>query len=288
MFIKISKQKESRTKLNLLFSIDKKFVSLLIGCLKSIDRFQSPQPYNVYILNSDLTKKDIEEIKNTISSNMVVHNIYVDPNLFNDFPVTSRYPQQIYYRILAASLLPKELDRILYLDVDTVVINPLDNLYNMKFEGAYYIACTHVKSFFNKMNCIRLGIREQKTYINSGIMLMNLKALREHQNANDIVVFVQENWAKLFLPDQDIISALYGEKIKLVDSRIYNLSDRILSLHNATPPYNERLDVNWVRDNSVVIHYCGRNKPWNKKYIGVLDVFYHELNQHDVNLENEI
>ncbi|MGD9569927.1 MAG: glycosyltransferase family 8 protein [Sedimentibacter sp.] len=274
--------------MNLLFAIDKKFVSLLINCLKSIDRFKSAQPYHVYILNSDLTKKDIEKIKNAISSNMIIHNVYVNPDIFDDLPVTSRYPRQIYYRILAASLLPKELDRILYLDVDTVVINPLDNLYSMKFDGAYYIACTHVKSFLNKVNCIRLGIKEQKPYINSGIMLMNLKALRKHQNVNDIVEFVQENKSKLLLPDQDIISALYGEKIKLVDSLIYNLSDRILSLYNATQPYNERLGVNWVRENSVVIHYCGRNKPWNGRYMGALDVFYHELNQHDVDLANKI
>lgn len=27
----------------------------------------------------------------------------------------------------------------------------------------------------------------------------------------------------------------------------------------------------------VFIHYCGRLKPWKPHYVGVLDVFYHEL-----------
>lgn len=265
--------------MNLLFSIDQKFVPLLINCLKSIDRFKAAQPYNVYILNSDLSDKNIDGIKNAVSGTMAIHNVFVDPGLFSDFPVSSRYPMQIYYRIIAASLLPAELDRALYLDVDTVVINPLDKFYEMNFDGAYYIACTHVSSFLNKMNCIRLGIKKQKPYINSGVMLMNLKALREQQNTDDIVDFVKINKSKLLLPDQDIISALYGEKITLADSRIYNLSDQILLLHNATHLCNDRLNIDWIRENSVIIHYCGRNKPWNERYMGILDIFYHELNQ---------
>lgn len=265
--------------MNLLFSIDQKFVPLLKNCLKSIDRFKAAQPYHVYILHSDLSDKNIQEIQKAVSCNMVVHNVFVDQGLFSDFPVSSRYPMQIYYRIIAASLLPADLDRILYLDVDTVVINPLDKFYGMEFDGAYYIACTHVSSFLNKMNCIRLGIKEPKPYINSGVMLMNLDALREQQNTNDIADFVKINKSKLLLPDQDIISALYGEKIRLADSLIYNLSDHILLLHNAANLCNDRLNIDWIRENSVIIHYCGRNKPWNEMYIGILDIFYHELNQ---------
>lgn len=39
------------------------------------------------------------------------------------------------------------------------------------------------------------------------------------------------------------------------------------------------MDVSWVRENSVIIHYCGKNKPWNDDYTGVLGVFYRELFQ---------
>lgn len=78
------------------------------------------------------------------------------------------------------------------------------------------------------------------------------------------------------LPDQDIITALYGEKVKLVDTMRYNLSDRILTFYNANPK-NEKVDLEWVKSNAVVIHYCGKNKPWKDGYVGILDVFYKEL-----------
>ena len=60
-----------------------------------------------------------------------------------------------------------------------------------------------------------------------------------------------------------------------LDAMVYNLSDRTLSLHNADPK-NEPVDLDWVRKNTVVIHYFGKNKPWKPHYRGVLDVFYRE------------
>ncbi len=38
-----------------------------------------------------------------------------------------------------------------------------------------------------------------------------------------------------------------------------------------------RPDLAWVRQNTVLIHYCGRNKPWKPRYIGELGVFYDEF-----------
>ena len=58
----------------------------------------------------------------------------------------------------------------------------------------------------------------------------------------------------------------------------YNLSDRILGFYNAAHP-RERRDLDWIRRNSVIIHYCGRNKPWNGDYTGILGVFYEEVTQ---------
>lgn len=44
-------------------------------------------------------------------------------------------------------------------------------------------------------------------------------------------------------------------------------------------PSREKLGLPWVRENTVVIHYYGRLKPWKKRYPGILDVFYRELKE---------
>ncbi len=263
--------------MNLLFAINEKFVPLFCSCVHSIVKNGGEEHYDAYILHSDLTEESKKAVCDGAGETVSCHFIDLNPEMFAGFPESKRYPKQIYYRLAAPLLLPENLDRILYLDVDLVVINPLAELYNMDFEDNYYIACTHVKKILTKINQKRLGTEKEVPYINTGVMLLNLPLLRENVKLNDIRQFAKEKMHSFLLPDQDILTALYGERVKLADTMRYNLSDRILSSRNANP-LNPKRDLDWVRKNTVIVHYCGKNKPWNDYYIGTLGVFYKELN----------
>lgn len=262
--------------MNILFTIDKGYLEHLAECVRSMIRFASEDGYDIYIMHSDLEKEDERDLGDKITDeNVRLH--FISMNLEEEnFPQSSRYPSQIYYRIFAAFFLPEHLERVLYLDADTIVINPLDELYHMDFNGNYLLACTHIRKVLNKINRIRLGIKEDYPYINSGIMLMNLDALRVRQNYSEIAEYVKRYKRHLTLPDQDIITALYGDKIGLLDTMVYNLSDRMLAIYNADISHKKR-DINWVRENTVIIHYYGKQKPWKNSYMGILDVFYKEI-----------
>lgn len=261
--------------MNLLFCINKNFVPHLINCMNSIIRSGEGAAYDAYILHSDLEGADCLRIEAETQQGVTFHYITVDPQMFEGFPETKRYPAQIYYRLAAPLLLPRNLDRVLYLDVDTVIINPLDDFYRTAFDGNYFLACTHTNKFLTDVNKLRLGVRKDVPYVNTGVMLYNLRALRENLRLEDIRDYANRRMQMFLLPDQDILTALYGEKVKLMDTMRYNLSDRILAFYNADPR-NEKLDLDWVRENGVVIHYCGKNKPWKPGYNGILDVFYTE------------
>ena len=55
----------------------------------------------------------------------------------------------------------------------------------------------------------------------------------------------------------------------------YNLNDRVLNLYNMDP-LNRPVDLAWVRENAVILHYFGKNKPWKEGYIGILGGLYWE------------
>ena len=149
-------------------------------------------------------------------------------------------------------------------------------LYETPFGDAYFMACTHTRKLLEKLNAARLGMDEAAPYINTGVLLYNLPALRADLDMERVRAFADEKQDVFLLPDQDILTALYGDRVHLLDSMVYNLSDRILALHNAELR-NAPVDLDWVRAHTVIIHYCGRLKPWKPHYVGVLDVFYHEL-----------
>lgn len=261
---------------NLLFCVNQKMLGLMSACLKSLLRSGGYGYYDVFVLHSDLEESIQRAMERDFQERVTFHFLQVPEELFADFPETARYPRQIYYRLAAPLLLPRELDRILYLDVDVVVINSLRTFYEMDFESSYFVGCTHTREFLTKLNQARLQSDKAVAYINTGVLLMNLNVLRQVIRLEEISAYVREHEKALILPDQDILTALYGDKIKLADSLRYNLSDRVLNFYNGSHPKGKR-DVNWVRRNTAIIHYCGRNKPWNEGYTGTLGVFYREL-----------
>lgn len=264
--------------MNILTAINKNYTSQLNTLLKSIQSSNPKTNFDIYILNKDLTEQDIEKIKKKIETDRLnLHFKKIPKSEIDTFPVyEKRYPTEIYFRLFATKYLPKNLKRILYLDTDIVVINDLHELYNMDFEENYFIASTHIKKVLHKFQELRLGLDKNDAYINTGVLLMNLEILRNIPMEEEIIQFVKENSKKLMLPDQDILSALYGNKVKLVDEMKYNLGERAWNIYNLNNP-KQPLDLNWIKKNTVIIHYYGRNKPWNKNYVGKLNIFYDKI-----------
>ena len=264
--------------MNILLTINKKYVKLVNILLNSIQLSNKDTKFDVYILHRELDIEDKKIIESGLDLNKFnIKMIKIDEEEVKNFPqYQKRYPKEIYFRLFATKYLPENIDKILYLDSDTLVINKLDELYNMDFEGNFYIATTHVKKILRKINEVRLRIDDDVPYINTGVLLINLKELRKIDVQKEVCEFVENNSKKLMLPDQDIITALYGNKIKIVDALRYNLGDRDLNLYNLNHIKNP-IGLKWVKENTVIIHYYGRNKPWNKNYRGKLGVFYYRL-----------
>lgn len=265
--------------MNLLFCINHSYIEQFLFCVRSIIRF--PDEYNIFVFHTDLSKDDQEYILESLPASISFSFIYIDNDALKDFPTTKRYPLEIYYRIMSAMYLPKDIDKILYLDSNIVVINPLTDLYNTNIDSYYYAGCSHVRKLITWFNHKRLNTKQINPYLNTSVLLMNLKNLREHQSKQEVLSFVNKHNKRLWLPDQDIISSLYGDKILFLDYFKYNLSDRMLFIYNFEHPFKKR-NISWVQKNCSIIHYCGKNKPWNSKYYGKLDVFYKSL----LNYEN--
>jgi len=265
------------SELNILVSVNRAYLKYLSVLIYSITENNPKQKINIYIANQDLVKKDYLKLKKIKFPNQPHFiDIKISSADIKGLPVTEkRYPIEIYFRFIALKYLPLSLDRILYLDTDTIVINSLSSLYDMDFEDNLFIACTHIKQITHKFNEVRLNMHKDNAYINSGIMLMNLQKIHKLNISSEIFNYALKNKKRLMLPDQDIISTLYGDQIKLVDSLVFNLGERTLKNYNISNFPNKK-DLNWVRKNTIIIHYFGRNKPWKPNYIGKLNIFYQE------------
>lgn len=269
------------TCMNILVTLDKGYLTQLCVMLKSLLMNNQECLVHVYVLHRSLTDNQFHEVKKSVNEDrLTLFPIQVSEEKISLFPTSKRYPSEMYFRLFAPNYLPNHLERILYLDPDIVIINSLKDLYYMPFDHYYFMACSHVFKSGQKLNSIRLKIPKETPYFNSGVILMNLPLLREKMDIKDIIDYVINNRIRLFLPDQDVFTALYGRYTKMLDSLVYNLSDRYKILYDIRQINKiDKITHEWIKKNTVIIHYYSRNKPWKPYYRGILGQYYHHYHQ---------
>lgn len=263
---------------HILVTLDRNYLKVLSVMLYSLSQSDPEGVYTVYVVNNTLTEEDFASLSALLPRTELV-NVRVPEDLLQNAPVSDRYPTEMYYRLFAARYLPQQLERILYLDPDLVVLHSLRSLYQIDFDGKLFAAASHIESrTFRELNRRRLHLSEHAKYLNSGVMMMNLALLRK-ESPQTIIDYIQSHKATLLLPDQDVLNALYADRTIPLDPMVYNLGEKYLRLKNLHLPPAEKLTLDWVRSNTAIVHYYGRNKPWKEHYRGSLGIFYHEWEQ---------
>lgn len=263
---------------HILVTLDRNYLKVLSVMLYSLSQSDPESVYTVYVVNNTLTEEDFASLSALLPRTELV-NVQVPEDLLQNAPVSDRYPTEMYYRLFAARYLPQQLERILYLDPDLVVLHSLRSLYQIDFDGKLFAAASHIESrTFRELNRRRLHLSEHAKYLNSGVMMMNLALLRK-ESPQTIINYIQSHKATLLLPDQDVLNALYADRTVPLDPLVYNLGEKYLRLKNLHLPPAEKLTLDWVRSNTAIVHYYGRNKPWKEHYRGSLGIFYHEWEQ---------
>lgn len=131
-------------------------------------------------------------------------------------------------------------DKILYMDLDTIVVDDISELFDIDIENYY---CAGVFDHYMKnqpLNTI-LDI-DYDNYINAGVILFNLEYVRKDKKDKELIEYI--NSTKLTYLDQDTINKVFYGKIKLIDS-IYNSC-------GATE----------TKDNFKIYHWVGSKSNW--------------------------
>ncbi len=168
---------ENTQKMNIVFCTDSGYFMPTSVCIASIIE-NNNGPVDFYVLYPSLKETEISFLKNLISkhgSQYSVKFIKIDEKTFNDLPIYGR-SKAAYYRLLIPSVLPKDLDRCLYLDGDTVVYKSLEKFYNTSFENNAFVVNEDMGEvmFYHKERHSVLKIPQEYKYFNSGVLLFNL------------------------------------------------------------------------------------------------------------------
>lgn len=259
--------------MNLLVTLDSGYVYPLCCMLRSLVDSNPNECINLYVAHSSLTEHNFRQIGNALgNSDTEIYPIRLDDRLFENAPTKSRITKETYYRIFAPLYLPKSVDKILYLDPDTIILNSLHFFYSTDFGDNLIIGAKHFDGFVDGWNKFRLGIHKSDHYINAGIMLMNIEKMREFVTEKLIFDCVNKNNHRLFLADQDVINILFDGRIGTMSEYMINLDERCFKRLAKQITADEALTH--IEQNTIIVHYNGKEKPWKNEYNGYLKGFF--------------
>lgn len=268
--------------MNILVTLNSGYLGPLCVMLHSLCESNPTAQFRIFVAHTSLEESAFKKIQASVCTERCrIENVHVPQEKFPGLPYSKRWPQEACYRIFAAHILPPDVDRVLYLDPDIVIINSIEQLYNIDLQGKYFAAATHLFEIMQVVSRVRLKMPPKSVYINSGVMLIDLKRLREEQQVEQVLEYYRNNKIRIRLFDQDILNGLYCEQTLVISALLYNLDERYFKLHNLNP-YNKtnKIDHQWVADNTSIIHFCGKTKPWNAKYKGQFGgLFYDEYSK---------
>lgn len=184
----------------------------------------NPAPIEVYILSDEIEQEQLSKFNNICNYfgqgytykyiNMIeFYQTFMNSNVNVDI----RFSKYTLYRLAIPYLINN--NRLLYVDSDLLIIKNLVEFYNMEFGDSWIIGCEDTG--LRKGYKVSLGFKEDDTYLNAGVLLLNLKEIRESK--------VADQWLYLAINkhfeahDQDILFTTISPKFKVVDAK-YNCS----------------------------------------------------------------
>lgn len=258
---------KEKKEIPIFFTIDNSYAPYVSPAILSMMENSSKEyHYKIYILHQELTDENISKIANLQSENfeIIFREMKEGMELITD-RVENRlrcdyFTLTIYFRLFIADMFP-EYEKGIYIDSDIIVPGDISELYNHEL-GENIIGAATDNSIQEIPELIRymeqaIGVKK-KEYINSGVLLMNLKAMREKEFSKKFLTLLNTYHFDSIAPDQDYLNAMCHGKILYLDEEWDAM------------PIEGRKEL----EKPKLIHYNLFQKPWCYDNVPYEDYFW--------------
>ncbi len=272
---------ELTSPLTVVFASDSRgLLPLSVAAWSVLETAAEQTVYDICILHDAIPEAEQEKLRSLLARAGARHSVrflsvedVLENRLqvTNDRWVTNRWPRIAWGRICLAELLP-DVQRALYLDIDTLVCTDLSPLFETEMgDAALGVVLEHEShegSHFNN----RLEIPQDcPGYFNSGVLLMNLEVFRRDKLIERVMDYAHAHANVLTCPDQDALNGALCDRLCQLHPR-WNWHDGLTRQMLKWDPSARLWRGNSPRTsveaalNPGVLHYQGPHKPWRYCY----------------------
>lgn len=255
--------------MNIVYTSDDKFVPQIATSVTSVIKNNKDEEICFFVVskgikeeNKAILTKYVEGFNKRISFVELVDldklcGMKIDTGSWNDI---------VLARLFFDKLLGEEVERVLYLDGDTIVRGSLKDLYNMDMKDAVIGAAIEPTASDSRKK--EIGLKPGDNYYNAGVLLMDLKKWVERDTGRRILDFFDKHNGHLYSNDQDAINGCLKDEIIPI-SITYNYCNsykfypyKAIKKMLGKRDFYDKEEYDMIISNPVIVHFLGEERPW--------------------------
>ena len=235
------------------FITDKKYYLITKVAIKNLitTKIKSSH-YKINIITFGIDKLD--DLKDYESANTIINHINLDDDFIRSFTGIRHVSQAAYAKFYLPQLVDD--DFTLYLDGDIFINRNIENIFDY-LNNDYMISA--IKDIGHNEQHL-LGVNNDYHLFNAGVMLLNLKKMRNCNISEKLISTYNENSTKITNADQSIFNIVFKNEWYSLDIS-YNMQ-RIYYTSKAKTVGVRKIELRAAKKNPYIVHFTTHSKPW--------------------------
>ncbi|AWV99842.1 glycosyltransferase family 8 protein [Arcticibacterium luteifluviistationis] len=253
--------------MNICYSCDDYYVpQTTVSILSLLENNKHVKDLKLFIVSLGISQGNISEIENVVNGFKreltLVH--FKDISQGFTFEKSGRHSKTVYTKFFFERI--PGIDKIIYLDSDTVILGSLEDFWNINLAQNYF----GLVKTINKNYCKRLGLPVGDSFYNDGVAIVNVSLIKKDKILSRFKLIMEEyNWTPPALSEGIINIACRGRITKLHPkfnflSAFYMFTNHQLNVFAREREFYPEEIVNAARKDPVVVHYLSGwfKRPW--------------------------
>lgn len=247
------------------FGVDNHYARGMGVTLFSLLENNPDEIFHIHIFSNGLNAANQQKLLTLAARRAIAITLYIyHARCFNDLPSIGRYAKTVYYRLFIPLLLKDTVEHVIYLDSDMLCIGKIGPLIDLSF-GDYTLCAVNDNRRARDTLCPELSLASGN-YFNSGFLYINVPLWLKRKTTERLLSLLAAKGGYYRFPDQDALNVVLEHEVLLLPKK-YNYIYDIIANKVCFQPN--------IPDDTVIIHFTGKCKPWHLWGSGSLaDLYY--------------
>ena len=242
-----------------------------ISMMSLFEKNEGMDEITVYMISVSMSKEN-QKILEDLAGKYNRKIVFIEFEEYKDRLVLdngdNEHPISAYARIFVDELLPKDVEKILYLDCDILINDSLEELWNTDMKGR---AVASVQDICYTVFRDETGIKEPYRYFCSGVILMDMVEWRKQDCQRKLIEYTESMKGVVKHHDQTILNGVFGQDYIVLHPRYDVLTPlflmrykNLIAYYKCGEDFYTKKEIKEAVKNPAIIHFTQSQigRPW--------------------------